>query len=224
MFVCKRGQDIFVSARGTNVRNRRQLLANFRASKIHEEDVGRIHTGLREQIDKVWYEHGGVFSYIWDISEEGDRIYTTGHSQGGGIAQVACGRLLRAQEADWQATKYRVAGCTTFGSMLAYDRRGAAYVSSRLRRDHRDGFYGRLHWRNNNDIVTTVPPGFWGFQHTGPTVYIKPGKQGGRPSIRVNTSFCWMLWQRLVSLSHLTFFDGLKDHPLAAYQRELNKL
>ena len=222
VFLVIRAEDgIYVVARGTNVENRRQVIANCKFWKIYEEGIGRVHIGLREQIDKVWHGSNGVYACIQDFKcANGTRIFCGGHSQGGGLAQLAAVRIIRA--ARRKQEPFQVGGCCTFNSMRAGDRSFAEYLEHGMRVDLEDNFFGRLHWRFHNDIVSVLPPKLFGYADVGGTIYVKPTKNG--PDVFVDPSFFWRAGERLRSLSNFVLFSGLKDHSLKKTIAQLERL
>jgi triacylglycerol lipase len=138
-----------VVCRGTEPTEWNDVKADANAVSVLAEAIGRVHSGFKREVDDLWP--------ILARALAGNRqpLWFAGHSLGGAMATI-CARRCRLSE-----TLSHPEGLFTYGSPRVGDR---AYVK-----------YGRLvhyRWVNNNDIVTRVPPAWWGYRHGGREMYI----------------------------------------------------
>jgi triacylglycerol lipase len=113
------------------------------------EAVGRVHSGFQREVDDLWP--------MLQRAMAGNRqpLWFAGHSLGGAMATICARRFWLSK------TLSHPEGLFTFGSPRVGDR---AYVT-----------YCRMvhyRWVNNNDVVTRVPPTWWGYRHGGREMYI----------------------------------------------------
>src|SRR5205085_2652406 len=117
------------------------LLSDFDFPPVNWEGEGKVHKGIKRQLDSVWDA----------VKEELDKldvpVFYTGHSLGGALATLAVARRLL--EKDLPQRCKPPAALYTFGS----PRTGTTGFMHAFP----DGF---LHCRvvNDRDIVPTVPP------------------------------------------------------------------
>ena len=101
--------------------------------------VGGIHRGFKAALDDVWdklYAH-------YEKNAKGKQLLVTGHSLGAALATLYSHRICDSDSA-----------CYTFGSL----RDGTPKQTKQM-------VFNAYRFRNNNDIVTKVPPEFLGFSH-----------------------------------------------------------
>ena len=101
--------------------------------------VGGIHRGFKAALDDVWdnlYAH-------YTKNAEGKQLLVTGHSLGAALATLYSHRICDSNSV-----------CYTFGS----PRVGTPKQTKKMS-------FTAYRFRNNNDIVTKVPPEFLGFSH-----------------------------------------------------------
>jgi len=101
--------------------------------------VGGIHRGFKAALDDVWdnlYAH-------YEKNAKGKQLLVTGHSLGAALATLYSNRISDSDSA-----------CYTFGS----PRVGTPKQTKKM-------VFTAYRFRNNNDIVTKVPPEFLGFSH-----------------------------------------------------------
>ena len=101
--------------------------------------VGGIHRGFTAALDDIWT------SLIDDYNKnaEGKQLLVTGHSLGAALATLYSHRICDSNSV-----------CYTFGS----PRVGTPKQTKNM-------VFTAYRFRNNNDIVTKVPPEFLGFSH-----------------------------------------------------------
>lgn len=141
--------DCVIVCRGTEPTEWNDVKADANAVTVLAEAVGRVHSGFQREVDDLWP--------ILERALAGNRqpLWFAGHSLGGAMATI-CARRCRLSKMSSHPE-----GLFTYGSPRVGDR---AYVN-----------YCRLvhyRWVNNNDIVTRVPPAWWGYSHGGREMYI----------------------------------------------------
>lgn len=175
---------------------------NFKLSEI-ETDIGivRIHSGFLEAYREFEAElHADIKTLI------GDNIglYTTGHSLGGALAQIASAALKIEN----------LAACYSFGAPRIGTQKFDEYVKC-------------PHYRivNSWDVVPTIPYSVFGrYQHSGDARYLR--KLGQRPLRRSMNSFNEIIRQ-IIGLS--TIWMGannplIKDHQMSEYIAKLRAI
>ena len=101
--------------------------------------VGGIHRGFKAALDDIWdnlYAH-------YEKNATGKQLLVTGHSLGAALATLYSHRICDSNSV-----------CYTFGS----PRTGTPKQTKKM-------VFTAYRFRNNNDIVTKVPPEFLGFSH-----------------------------------------------------------
>jgi len=141
--------DCVIVCRGTEPTDWNDVKADVNAVTVLAEAVGRVHSGFKREVDDLWP--------LLERTLAGNRqpLWFAGHSLGGAMATI-CARRYRLSRLG-----HLVEGLFTYGSPRVGNR---AYVN-----------YCRLvhyRWVNNNDIVTRVPPSWWGYRHGGREMYI----------------------------------------------------
>ena len=101
--------------------------------------IGGIHRGFRAALDDVWNQL--IDDYNKNAS--GKQLLVTGHSLGAALATLYSHRICDSNSV-----------CYTFGS----PRTGTPKQTKKM-------LFTAYRFRNNNDIVTKVPPEFLGFSH-----------------------------------------------------------
>lgn len=145
--------DMVIACRGTQPSEFNDIKADLRAIPTLSETVSRVHKGFKCEVDELWPM---ILEDLDDATTK--RIWVCGHSLGGAMATIIAGRLERDIK---NLPSTYVDGLYTYGSPRVGWRR---YVNSMKVPHHR--------WRNNNDIVTAVPPVLFGYVHHGELQYI----------------------------------------------------
>jgi triacylglycerol lipase len=158
--------------------------------------TGFVHRGFKDALDKVWEDIAN-----WLVSIKQPNVFFCGHSLGGALATLAASR--------WNTTTTHL---YTFGSPRVG---GEKFVKS-FNTNYRYRF------RNNNDIVTRVPPEWIGYKHAS-------GNQGhfiyfdvdGLPREGFSRGFMFMQWMKG---TYRGFFqnktwDAFQDHNIGTYYR-----
>ena len=100
---------------------------------------GGIHRGFKAALDDIWDD---LFD-DYNKNSEGKQLVVTGHSLGAALATLYSHRISDSNSV-----------CYTFGS----PRTGTPKQTKKMS-------FTAYRFRNNNDIVTKVPPEFLGFSH-----------------------------------------------------------
>ena len=101
--------------------------------------IGGIHRGFRAALDDVWNQ----LITDYNANASGKQLLVTGHSLGAALATLYSHRICDSNSV-----------CYTFGS----PRTGTPKQTKKM-------LFTAYRFRNNNDIVTKVPPEFLGFSH-----------------------------------------------------------
>lgn len=181
--------EVVVCFRGTEPKEFSDIKADLNALPDRAfNGSGFVHNGFQMEVDKVWDK---ITKYLEDKTKN-KNLFITGHSLGGAMATIATSRLKG------------VTALYTYGSPRVGTRK---FVAS----------FNVPHFRhvNNNDLVTSVPPSFFGYKHHSDSRYIN--YYGNiRPLTR---------WQRIKdqwrgrwrALKKGMPFDGAYDHGIQHY-------
>ena len=194
-YVMSDSKDVLIACRGTEPTQINDILADLKMFPVKHHISGRVHRGFYAEYDKVI---PGIKEALTKHNKKGDKtVWVTGHSLGGAMAVLVAAELRPN------------GGLHTFGQ----PRVGNAEFLKAL-----DGIkYYR--YRNNNDIVTAVPPSWLFFKHGGVLRYINT-----YGNIRKATP-----WQRfkdkcrghLTALKSFNLIDGFADHSMGLYHEFL---
>jgi triacylglycerol lipase len=141
--------DCVVVCRGTQPNEWSDVKADANALTVLAETIGRVHSGFKQYVDSLWP------SIERTLVRNDLPLWFAGHSLGGGMATICAHRCKISQHTSDPEALF------TFGSPRVGNR---PYIN-----------YCRLvhyRWVNNNDIVTRVPPTWWGYCHGGREMYI----------------------------------------------------
>ena len=150
-------------------------------------------------MDKVYED---VYQLVKKITRDHwYNIYVTGHSLGGASALICTNRLEDIE-------KFHIKACYTFGSPRPG---GWKYANSFKTNVYRV--------RNNNDLVTKVPPSFFGYKHVGKLCYLD--RKGKMHTGQVKW---WTLFSNWFLGQFHRIGDGLRDHSIGEYYQILKKI
>lgn len=141
--------DCVVACRGTEPTDWNDLRADLSAGTVVAETVGRVHRGFKREVDDLWPALEDA------LSGTAKPIWFTGHSLGGAMATICAGRCEIS---------------TISASPMALFTYGCPRVGNR--RYINDVRINHFRWVNNNDLVTRVPPTWFGYRHCGREIYL----------------------------------------------------
>ena len=149
-----------------------------------------IHRGFKAALDDVW------ISLIQDYNKNanGKQLVVTGHSLGAALATLYSARINDPNSV-----------CYTFGS----PRTGTKKAVNKM-------LFTAYRFRNNNDIVTKVPPEFFGFTHkSDKTTYFDVD---GKLKEGYNRWYMIKQWFKGTGRGILKGkVDGFSDHSMGGY-------
>jgi len=149
-----------------------------------------IHRGFKAALDDIW------ISLIQDYNKNanGKQLVVTGHSLGAALATLYSARINDPNSV-----------CYTFGS----PRTGTKKVVNKM-------LFTAYRFRNNNDIVTKVPPEFLGFTHkSDKTTYFDVD---GKLKEGYNRWYMIKQWFKGTGRGILKGkVDGFSDHSMGGY-------
>ena len=192
--------DMVFACRGTQPRQYNDIKADARSWPIVSETVGRVHSGFKGEVDKLWDK---IKEDI--VREQKTRhLYFIGHSLGAAMATIIASRCIGDQ-----IIKSPVA-LHTFGS----PRVGwPSYINNFPMTHYR--------WVNNSDIVTRVPFYFMGYRHHGVCMYFN--HWGNLRNIDG-----WQrtkdVWRGIIKGIQNLKFDSISDHNPKEYIKHIKKL
>jgi triacylglycerol lipase len=141
-------EEYVLAFRGTEPSELSDVLADLNAIPRGAMTHGLVHSGFRNECDKLWDE---IVKHH-DKGHQNKTMYITGHSLGAAMATIATSRFEEV---------HAVAQLTTFGSPRVGTRKFVKNIST-----------PHMRYVNNNDIVTKVPLFIMGYKHHGMLQYI----------------------------------------------------
>jgi len=194
-YVMSDKDDVLIACRGTEPTQLNDVVADLKMFPVPHHKGGRVHRGFYGEYQKVI---PGIKEALAKHNKAGKKtVWVCGHSLGGAMAVLVAAELQPN------------GGLHTFGQ----PRVGTAEFLKCLK----DVPYYR--YRNNNDIVTAVPPNWLLFKHGGVLRYINT-----YGNIRPAT-----YWQRFkdkmrghwLALKSFSLADGFADHSMGLYHEYL---
>ena len=197
-YVMSDSKDVLIACRGTEPTAINDVLADLKMFPVKHHIAGRVHRGFYAEYDKVIPD---IKEALKKHDKKGNKtVWVTGHSLGGAMAVLVAAELQPS------------GGLHTFGQPRVGNK---AFLKSL------DGIkYYR--YRNNNDIVTAVPPSWLFFRHGGVLRYIntygniRPATWAQRFKDK-----CRGYWQALKSFN---LIDGFADHNMGAYHEFISNM
>lgn len=148
-YVFRSDHDCILACRGTEPNEWNDIRADVNAMTALSETVGRVHRGFKQEVDDLWPR------IERELIDNTKTLWVTGHSLGGAMASICAGRCHLSHIPSFPQELY------TFGSPRVGNKRYVNHVK-----------LVHYRWVNNNDIVTRVPPAWFGYRHTGQIMYL----------------------------------------------------
>lgn len=195
VFCWNDGAIACVAFRGTEPTDWNDIKADLKIRKV-KCPTGFVHRGFRDALNEVWKDVSQ-----WLTKQKKEHVFFTGHSLGGALATLAASR--------WNTETTHL---YTFGSPRVG---GKKFIQSFKSKN-------RYRFRNNNDIVTRVPPEWIGYNHVsgdgGHFIYFDVD---GLPREGFSRGFMFMQWLKGTyrGLMQNKTWDAFQDHNMAEYYR-----
>lgn len=191
-------EDLVIACRGTEPTQFSDIAADLRAIPVVAETISRVHKGFKSEVDDLWPM---ICDDLIRPANMGKKVWFCGHSLGAAMATIMASRCYYYQSVPNPEELY------TYGSPRVGWRK---YVNSLGVVHHR--------WRNNNDIVTTVPPMFLGFVHHGTQHYLNAYGKVRNPTGWQLIKDKWRgIWMGLA----VGKIDSFGDHSMDEYIKHL---
>jgi|TARA_B100001094_G_scaffold7787_1_gene6953 triacylglycerol lipase len=192
--------DLVIACRGTEPTEFNDIKADLKATPVIAETVSRVHRGFKQEVDELWPM---VLEDLKRKANDKKKIWFCGHSLGAAMATIMASRCHLYPEVEPVQELY------TYGS----PRVGwHTYVNSLGVTHHR--------WKNNNDIVTTVPMYIMGYKHHGTEHYLNAWGN-------VRTPTGWQLFKDKMRGLWMGIkqgkIDSFSDHSMVEYVKHLEK-
>ena len=193
MYLSNKKEQV-LAFRGTEPKQFSDIAADLKAWKSKARTDGKVHDGFYDEVEKVWLD-------IIPLIHNKTPLNICGHSLGGAMATIAASRLENHTDSLY-----------TFGSPRVGNKN---FVDNLTVKHYR--------WRNNNDLVPTVPMAIMGFRHHGTLCYINHygNIRNGLSKWQRFKDWCRGHW---AAIKNLQFFDGIRDHGIPNYVKGTKKL
>ena len=193
--------DLVIACRGTEPTELNDISADLKALPVMAETVSRVHQGFKKEVDDIW---PAITEDINRKANLGKTLWFCGHSLGAAMATIMASRCLHDVELNDPVELY------TFGSPRVGWR---GYVKSLGVTHHR--------WKNNNDIVTTVPLWIMGYIHHGTQHYLNAYGNYRKPTGWQLVKDKWRgIWMGLKQGK----IDSFGDHSMDQYIKHIEKI
>lgn len=192
-------KDLVIACRGTQPTEFNDISADLKAIPVISETISRVHRGFKGEVDELWPM---IKEDLVPKVFAKRTLWVTGHSLGAAMATIIAARCTLDEDMPNVEELY------TYGSPRVGWRK---YCQSLPVKHYR--------WRNNNDIVTTVPLVLMGYTHHGDSCYIN-----AYGNVRDLTT-----WQRVKDKLRGMWMgikvgriDNFSDHNIGAYIEHLD--
>jgi triacylglycerol lipase len=199
-YVMSDKDDVLIACRGTEPTALNDVVADLKMFPVEHHLGGRVHRGFYDEYEKV-------MPGIYDALKKHDKkqtktLWITGHSLGGAMAVLVAAEL--------NTCPLGVSGgLHTFGQPRVGNKEFLKCLEGMK--------YYR--YRNNNDLVTAVPPSWLFFRHGGVLRYINTyGNIRKATWLQRFKDKCRGHWQALKSFN---LIDGFADHSMGKYHEFL---
>ena len=190
--------DLVIACRGTQPTEFGDIKADHQAMPVVAETISRVHRGFKKEVDDIWPM---ICEDIDRKSNLNRRLWFCGHSLGAAMATIMASRCKHEEKLNDPVMLF------TYGSPRVGWK---GYCNSLGVVHHR--------WRNNNDIVTTVPLMLMGYTHHGEQHYINAYGQvrnlTGWQRVKDKLRGIWMGLKR-------GNIDSFSDHDIGAYIKHI---
>ena len=190
--------DLVIACRGTQPAEFGDIKADLQAMPVVAETISRVHRGFKKEVDDIWPM---ICEDIDRKSNLNRRLWFCGHSLGAAMATIMASRCKHEEKLNDPVMLF------TYGSPRVGWK---GYCNSLGVVHHR--------WRNNNDIVTTVPLMLMGYTHHGEQHYINAYGQvrnlTGWQRVKDKLRGIWMGLKR-------GNIDSFSDHDIGAYIKHI---
>ena len=192
--------DLVIACRGTQPNEFNDISADLKALPVMAETVSRVHKGFKLEVDDLWPMIEEDINRTVNVSKT---LWFCGHSLGAGMATIMASRSKHNTSLNDPIELY------TFGSPRVGWK---GYCNSLDVVHHR--------WRNNNDIVTTVPLAIMGYKHCGIQHYINAYGNKRTPTGWQMFKDRWRgMWMGIKQGK----IDNFSDHSIAEYIHHIEK-
>ena len=192
--------DTVIACRGTQPTQFNDIAADLKAMPVNSDTVGRVHHGFKCEVDELWPM---VLEDITRKVNKDNSLWFTGHSLGAAMATVMASRAWYESSIQNPKELY------TYGSPRVGWRK---FVNTLAVPHHR--------WKNNNDIVTTVPLWLMGYKHDGVEHYLNTWGNVRKPTRWQKTKDQWRgIWKGILAGK----VDSFSDHAIGDYVIHLAK-
>jgi triacylglycerol lipase len=194
-FLAASGDFAVLAFRGTEVKKKKDVLTDLRATQIAAIEGG-VHKGFQSAYDSVKDQ---IETCLGTLDEKMP-IYITGHSLGAALATVATQNLDQRDK-----FRERIAACYTFGSPRVGNRKYDRFFKAPIYR-----------MVNTTDIVTVIPLLIMRYVHIGDIRYL--GRTPDQFSRQIPVFWRFSLF--VIALLRL-FGPWVGDHAIDEYRRKL---
>lgn len=202
-FLSANYDELIICFRGTESRLE-DWVVDLDFSLVDGPFGGKVHEGFLDGLSLVWSALDYEVRRL--LAERPRRLYVTGHSLGGALANLAA--------AMWAQQEVPVSGVYTYGQPRTGDCKYGRQFNLALR-------HCAFRIVNDLDIVTRTPPRSMGYTHNGTLIYLT--EEGAEDDMR------W--WQRFLGGwggTIETILDwcgeGVEDHRITNYFSQLDRL
>ena len=195
--------DLVIACRGTQPTEFNDISADLKAFPVMAETISRVHRGFKAEVDMLWPRIMADLMSV-SIKTPSHDIWFCGHSLGAGMATIMASRCLYNTKVPNPQELY------TFGSPRVGWK---GYVVNINVTHHR--------WKNNNDIVTTVPLLLMGYVHHGTEHYLNAYGNYRKPTgwqlVKDKWRGIWMGWKN-------GKIDSFSDHSMTEYIKHIENI
>ena len=190
--------DLVIACRGTEPTEYQDIGADLKALPVPSETTSRVHRGFKTEVDDLWPMVSKDINRTINLKKD---LWFCGHSLGAAMATIMASRCLHEESLSDPIELY------TFGSPRVGWK---GYCKSLGITHHR--------WKNNNDIVTTVPLKIMGYKHHGAEHYINAYGQLRNPT---GWQRCKDKFRGIWSGLRDGYIDSFCDHGMAEYIKHI---